>query len=83
MGLVAIVCGLLLAEPDFGATVVMLLITMSVLFLAGAQLKHFFTLCVAVGALLAASIGYLYVSHGGELMGHRLIEALVERRRQA
>jgi cell division protein FtsW len=56
MMLVAVICGLLLAEPDFGATVVMLLITMSVLFLAGAQLKHFLVLCVAVGALLVVAV---------------------------
>jgi cell division protein FtsW len=56
MVLVAIICGLLLAEPDFGATVVMLLISMSVLFLAGAQLKHFLVLCAAVGALLVVAI---------------------------
>jgi hypothetical protein len=36
----------------------------------------------SIGALLAALIGYQYVRTGGELMGRRLIQALVERRRQ-
>ncbi len=35
----------------------------------------------AIGALSAALIGYYYVRRGGELMGRRLIQILVERRR--
>jgi cell division protein FtsW len=56
MVLVGVVCGLLIAEPDFGATVIMLLIAMSVLFMAGAQIKHFLVLCLGVGALLAIAV---------------------------
>lgn len=56
MLLVAVVCALLLVEPDFGATCVMLLIAMSVLFMAGAQLRHFAVLSAGVGALLAAAV---------------------------
>jgi cell division protein FtsW len=52
------VCGLLLVEPDFGATVVMLLIAMSVLFVAGAPLRYFF----AVSGLVAAMLGAVAVS---------------------
>jgi cell division protein FtsW len=48
------VCGLLLVEPDFGATVVMLLIAMSVLFVAGAPLRYFFALSGLVAAMLGA-----------------------------
>jgi cell division protein FtsW len=44
MAIVAVLCSLLLAEPDFGASVVMLAIALSVLFVA---------LCVIVGVLLA------------------------------
>jgi cell division protein FtsW len=54
MVLVAIVCGLLLAEPDFGATFVILLISMSVLFVAGAPIRYFIGLCVFVIAGLTA-----------------------------
>ncbi|MDP6437247.1 MAG: putative lipid II flippase FtsW [Gammaproteobacteria bacterium] len=54
MVLVMIVCGLLLAEPDFGATVVMLLICMAVLFVGGAPLRYFAVLTVGVVALLGA-----------------------------
>ncbi len=56
MVLVGIVCGLLIVEPDFGATVIMLLIAMSVLFMAGAQIKHFVVLCLAVAPLLAIAV---------------------------
>jgi cell division protein FtsW len=52
MCVVLVVCGLLLAEPDFGATVVMLLIAMSVLFVAGAPLRYFLMLCGFVASLL-------------------------------
>jgi len=54
MGIVAVICGLLLAEPDFGATFVMLLISMSVLFVAGAPIHYFVTLCLLVVVLLGA-----------------------------
>ncbi len=54
MILVLGVCGLLLVEPDFGATVVMLLIAMSVLFVAGAPLRYFFALSGLVAAMLGA-----------------------------
>jgi cell division protein FtsW len=61
MLLVMVVCGLLLAEPDFGATVVMLLIAMSVLFVAGAPLRYFLALSGTVVAglfVLAVSAPY-------------------------
>jgi cell division protein FtsW len=48
MAVVILICGLLLAEPDFGATFVMLLISMSVLFVAGAPIRYFIGLCLAV-----------------------------------
>ena len=52
MFIVFVVCGLLLAEPDFGATVVMLLISMAVLFVAGTPLRFFLLLCGVVASLL-------------------------------
>jgi cell division protein FtsW len=61
MLVVGLVCGLLLAEPDFGATVVMLVIAMAVLFVAGAPLRYFGALCgcVVAGLLfLAVSAPY-------------------------
>ena len=61
MILVAGVCGLLLAQPDFGAAVVMLMITLSVLFVAGARLRDFLVFSVSVllaMALLALSSPY-------------------------
>ena len=48
MLLVGAVCGLLLLEPDFGAAVVMLSITLSVLFVGGARLRDFFVFTTAV-----------------------------------
>lgn len=53
MAVVAGVCALLLAEPDFGAAVVMLAIVLGVLFVAGAPARYFTMLCLAVAAVLA------------------------------
>ncbi|HJP04783.1 MAG: putative lipid II flippase FtsW [Chromatiales bacterium] len=54
MILVLIVCSLLLVEPDFGATVVMLLICMAVVFVGGAPLRYFVALTIGVVAVLGA-----------------------------
>jgi cell division protein FtsW len=53
MFLVGVTCGLLLAQPDFGACVVMLVMTLAVLFIAGARLRDFFVFSAAVTAALA------------------------------
>ncbi len=61
MLLVLLTCGLLLAEPDFGAAVVMLVIALSVLFVAGGRLRHFLLLSagmVAMLTMLALSSSY-------------------------
>ncbi len=61
MIVIGIVCGLLLAEPDFGATVVMLAIAMSVLFVAGAPLRYFGLLvAVVVIGLIALAVSAPY-----------------------
>lgn len=52
MLLVLLTCGLLLAEPDFGAAVVMLVIALSVLFVAGGRLRHFLLLSAGMVAML-------------------------------
>jgi cell division protein FtsW len=52
MLLVVLACGLLLAEPDFGAAVVMLVIALAVLFVAGARIRHFLVFSAGVTALL-------------------------------
>ena len=59
MVVMAIACTLLLAEPDFGAAVVLLATAMAMMFVAGARLRDFllfFVLSVvAMGALAVAS----------------------------
>ena len=54
MLLIGIVCVLLLLEPDFGATVVMLAIALSVLFVAGARLRDFLGMSAVVLVAMAA-----------------------------
>jgi cell division protein FtsW len=52
---------LLLAEPDFGATALLLLVSMLLLFMAGARLLHLFALAVgasAAGAVLIYTAAY-------------------------
>ena len=61
MLVIVVVCGLLLAEPDFGATFIMLLLSMAVLFVAGAPIRYFVGLCVLViGALAALAVSAPY-----------------------
>jgi cell division protein FtsW len=52
MLLLSVVGALLILEPDFGATVVILLTTLSLLFLAGVPLWQFLVLLVLVGVIL-------------------------------
>ncbi len=54
--LLAIVGGLLLIEPDFGAAVVIFAATGTMLYLSGMRLQHFFICSVAGGTMLAALI---------------------------
>lgn len=48
----ALIAGLLLLEPDFGATAVLLATSVAVLFLGGMRLRYFFSLVGTVGALM-------------------------------
>ena len=56
MAVVAVVCGLLIKEPDFGATAVMLLISLSVLFVAGVPLRYFAGMALVVAGILAVAV---------------------------
>lgn len=61
MGLLTIVALLLLKEPDFGATVVVMTTAMGMMFLAGMRLRHFslvFILVLIALSLLAISAPY-------------------------
>ncbi len=51
-------CALLLAQPDFGAALMLMAVTLAVLFAAGARLLHFF----ACGAVLAVLGGIIAVA---------------------
>jgi cell division protein FtsW len=56
--LFSVACFLLLLEPDFGSSVVILIIAMGIMFLAGARLSQFIGLLLLV-ALLALLLAYL------------------------
>jgi len=61
MLIVAVVCGLLLAEPDYGAAVVVTATSLGVLFIAGARLRDFLvSLGVASGVLGALALSSAY-----------------------
>jgi len=51
--LLAVLCGLLLLEPDFGATIVLMATALGMLFLAGARLRSFLILIGLVLILFA------------------------------
>jgi len=59
MALLAAIAGLLLAEPDFGATVIVVAAAFGMLFLAGVKLAHFLLVLTAalvgLGALLVSA----------------------------
>lgn len=57
MLVLCLACGLLLAEPDFGAAIVLLATALAMLFVAGARLRDFFLFfSVAVIAMAALAI---------------------------
>lgn len=53
LALVGLLCVLLLLQPDFGSVVVLAAVTGGVLFLAGARLRHFLSIVLVAGAMLA------------------------------
>ncbi|MDG2156109.1 MAG: putative lipid II flippase FtsW [Gammaproteobacteria bacterium] len=58
MAVITVIGALLLQQPDFGATTVLLAVTLGVLFVAGGRLKYFIVCCAAVAAALAALAAY-------------------------
>ena len=56
MGILAIVAVLLLAEPDFGATVIAVGMVVGMMFIAGARLQYIAAMLVAVVTALAALV---------------------------
>lgn len=64
LGVSAAACALLLLQPDFGAAMMLMVMTLAVLFVAGARLRDF-SLCVAgvaaVAALVAVAAPYRVV----------------------
>lgn len=52
MGILAVVSVLLLREPDFGSTVVIMLTVLGMMFLAGMRLRYFLLLVMGVGLAL-------------------------------
>lgn len=54
LAIVSIVCVLLLAEPDFGAAMVLLATTLGLLFVAGVRFRHFALLFVGALATISA-----------------------------
>ena len=57
MLVLSLVCGLLLAEPDFGAAIVLLATALAMLFVAGARFRDFFIFFSAtVTAMLALAV---------------------------
>lgn len=54
IALLSVACMMLLAEPDFGATIVLLATAMVMLFVAGARMRDFFLFLVVGGVGLSA-----------------------------
>lgn len=58
VGVAALVCTLILLEPDFGSVVVLSCVTIGLLFVSGAKLRHFFIVAVT-GLILLAGLSLL------------------------
>jgi len=56
--MLAVLCALLLLQPDFGTAVVLSVTTCGLLFVAGARLRHFLAI-VTVGAVLLGALALL------------------------
>jgi len=54
MMIIGLACFLLLLEPDFGASMVLLATTIAMLFVAGVKLRYFLVLILGAGGLMAA-----------------------------
>lgn len=54
----AITAGLIMMQPDFGATAIFLCCAMAVIIAGGVNLKHFFAVSLAGGSLAAAFISF-------------------------
>ncbi|WP_251358008.1 putative lipid II flippase FtsW [Kangiella sp. TOML190] len=54
--LIALIVGLLLLQPDFGSSAVIVATALAMLFLAGARLWQFVTLSLGVGAVMAVVV---------------------------
>lgn len=79
---------LLLLEPDFGATVVIFVTALGMLFMAGARLRWFYVLiiaaCLAAGALIIFSpyrmarfLGFLHPWNDALATGYQLSQSLI------
>lgn len=68
MLLLALACVLLLAEPDFGASVVLIATVMIMMFVAGARLRDFFAF-IAVSVIAATSLVVTSEYRMGRLTG--------------
>lgn len=56
LGMVSVVCGLLIAEPDLGSAVVIMAASVALLFVAGAKVRYFLLFALAGTALLGLLI---------------------------
>jgi cell division protein FtsW len=56
--LIALICGLLILEPDFGATAVLFTTTLCMLFIAGVPFLIFSTLALAVVSVFAVAVWF-------------------------
>ena len=56
LGMITVVSGLLVVEPDLGSAVVIVAASIALLFIGGAQLRYFLLLLLAAGGMLALLI---------------------------
>ena len=56
MLIIGVACGLLIAEPDYGAAVVLMIVSLGVLFFGGARLRDFTAIAVLASCGLTALV---------------------------
>ena len=88
LAIIAVICGLILVEPNFSTALVLCVIAFAVLFVAGARFWHLAAIVLAAlpaAALLALRapyrrariMSYLDLSHHSETIGYQAFQSLV------
>lgn len=73
MGMLGIVCVLMLLQPHISGTIIIAVLAMTLLFVGGMKLSHFFGICIAGVAAIGGYILMKVINNGGSYIKDRFI----------